>query len=81
MLVYAGPIERDFTFTIGSTVYAALHDNVAFVALKNGEHSGTGYFLDSGATKGSAPTEFPLAEMPHRIMRALDLEASASRTA
>jgi hypothetical protein len=81
MLVYAGPIERDFTFTIGSTVHRELHDNVAFVALKNGEHNGTGYFLDSGATKGSVPTEFPLAELPRRIMRALDVEPSASQTA
>jgi hypothetical protein len=81
MLVYAGPIERDFTFTVGSIVHRALHDNVAFVALKNGEHSGTGYFLDSGAAKGSVPAEFPLAEIPRRIIRALDLEASAGQTA
>jgi hypothetical protein len=58
-----------------------LHDNVAFVALKNGEHSGTGYFLDTGAAKGSLPAQFPLAEVPRRIMEALDIHGLTRQTA
>lgn len=77
MLVYAAPIERDFAFSLGSNVFRTLHDNVAFVALKNGEHSGTGYFLDTGAEKGSVPTEFPLTEIPRRIMQALQVDVPA----
>ena len=81
MLVYAGPIGPDFTFNVGATVCRNLHQNVAFVALKNGEHSGTGYFLDTGAAKGSLPAQFPLADMPRRIMEALDMDGLARQTA
>jgi len=81
MLVYSGPIERDFTFSIGPTAYSNLHDNVVFVALKNGEHNGTGYFLDTGAAKGSVPAEFPLAHVPRRIMEALGVDGAARQTA
>jgi hypothetical protein len=81
MLVYAGPIERDFTFSIGSSVFRNLHESVVFVALKNGEHSGTGYFLDTGAAKGSVPAEFPLADVPRRVMEALNVDARALQTA
>lgn len=79
MLVYPEPIERDFRFSICSAEYRNLYDNVAFVALKNGEHNGTGYFLDTGAVKGSGPAEFPLAEMPRRIMDALNVDCLPSR--
>jgi hypothetical protein len=80
MLVYAGPIERGFTFRVGSAVFGNLHDNVAFVALKNGEHDGTGYFLDTGAERGSVPGDFPLTEIPRRIMQALQVEVPKSLT-
>lgn len=81
MLVYAGPIEQGFTFSVGSTVFRNMHENVVFVALKNGEHCGTGYFLDTGVAKGSTPAEFPLAEVPHRIMEALGVDGPSSQTA
>ncbi|HEV8331064.1 MAG TPA: hypothetical protein VGQ22_06585 [Steroidobacteraceae bacterium] len=81
MLVYQGPIERGFRFRVGTTQYDDLHDAVAFVALKNGEHNGTGYFLDTGAAKGSVPAEFPLTEMPRRIMQALNVDGPASQAA
>jgi hypothetical protein len=80
MLVYPRPIERGFRFSSGLMHYDDLHDDVAFVALKNGEHNGTGYFLDTGAAKGSVPAEFPLAEMPRRIMQALNVDSSARQT-
>lgn len=80
MLVYPAAIERDFTFSIGATAYRNLHDNVAFVALKNGEHNGAGYFLDTGAPKGSVPAEFPLTEIPRRIMEALNVDRPAGQT-
>ncbi len=81
MLVYPGPIERGFRFSVGPTQYDDLYDDVAFVALKNGEHNGTGYFLDTGAPKGSGPAEFPLADMPRRIMEALNVDGRVRQTA
>lgn len=81
MLIYPAAIERDFVFRIGSNEYRNLHDSVAFVALKNGEHNGIGYFLDTGTPKGSGPDEFPLSEMPRRIMKALDVDGAAGQVA
>jgi hypothetical protein len=49
--------------------------HVAFVALKNGEHNGTGYFLDTGTRLRDPDDAFPLAQMPDRIMRALEVVA------
>lgn len=76
MLVYPGPIERGFRFSIGHTQYD-LHDDVVFVALKNGEHNGIGYFLDTGTRRDDVHGEFPLAELPRRIMQALDVDVAA----
>ena len=73
-LVYPAAIEGDFKFSIDGSEYRGLHDNVVFVALKNGEHNGTGYFLDTGLNKGNMPAEFPLAEIPRRIMHALNID-------
>ncbi|MGH8175538.1 MAG: hypothetical protein ACREV5_04675 [Steroidobacter sp.] len=73
MLIYPREIGDDFVFRVGSDEYSDLHRDVAFVALKNGEHNGTGYFLDTGAPKDSLPTEFPLSEIPERVMNALEL--------
>jgi len=71
MLVYPGDIGPQFRFRIGADEYADLREHVAFVALKNGEHDGIGYFLDSGAVRDSNAAQFPLADMPARIMDAL----------
>jgi hypothetical protein len=73
MLVYPGPIEPSTEFRIGGKHCNDLHSHVAFVALKNGEHDGTGYFLDSAAERAPGPTEFPLREIPQRIAEALGL--------
>jgi len=81
MLVYPHDIRPGFQFSIDGHNYTHLHDSVAFVALKNGEHDGTGYFLDTGAAKGSFSAEFPLAEMPGRIMQALGVSGAARQTA
>ena len=71
MLVYPGEIGPEFRFRIGSSEYTDFHKEVAFVALKNGEHNGTGYFLDTGVAKGSLPAEISLADIPQRIASAL----------
>lgn len=68
-MVYDRDIEQDFVFIIGNERFEGLRDDVAFVAIKNGEHDGTGYFVDTGAprTKGT----FPLSQIPQRIESAL----------
>ena len=68
-------------FTIGGESLTICDEHVAFVALKNGEHNGIGYFLDTGAAHGSVPAEFPLADLPSRIMAALNVDGAAQQTA
>jgi hypothetical protein len=70
MLTYPREIKRDLRFSIGDVSYDGLHDRVAFVALKNGEHDGVGYFIDSGSRKGLERRQFPLTEIPERIFEA-----------
>ena len=81
MLTYPHEIRSGLGFTIGGRSHPDLYPLVAFVALKNGEHNGTGYFLDTGAAQGSMPAEFPLADMPRRVMEALNVDAAARHTA
>jgi hypothetical protein len=74
MLTYPNDIPADFSFRVGNAPHQDLRSDVAFVAIKNGQHNGTGYFLDTGSQKGVSPEKFPLAEMPERICRALGVE-------
>jgi hypothetical protein len=75
MLVYAKEITRETRFRIGDREYTNLFPNVVFVALKNGEHDGIGYFIDTAAKKSDRPEEFSLSEIPQRIAAAFGLGA------
>jgi hypothetical protein len=70
MLTYPEEIGDRLPFRIGQDDYFLAKDDVAFVALKNGEHSGIGYFVDSGSRLAKEETQFPLAELPERITAA-----------
>lgn len=81
MLVYPHDISADFEFRIGERVFSGLRKDVSFVALKNGQHNGIGYFLDTGVKAGRAPERFALAELPNRVMAALGVLPSSSLVA
>lgn len=49
-LVYGRNITDDLGFSDGKTVWPGLKDEVAFVAIKNGQHNGIGYLIDTGAS-------------------------------
>lgn len=71
-LVYPGEISTDFEFQLGDRRVSGFHEDVAFVAVKNGEHQGNGYFIDSGGSAGRQPEcNFPLKLLPARIKAAL----------
>lgn len=76
-LTYPREIQPTCRFSVEGRVFEGLHQQVVFVALKNGEHDGIGYFLDTGG-RADAATVFPLTEMPQRVMEALGV-ASQSR--
>jgi hypothetical protein len=70
-LTYANDIAPDFVFSIGNETYSGLRDDVVFVALKNGEHNGIGYFADSGLSNDGRIDRFPLSEVPDRVLAAV----------
>ncbi len=63
MLTYPREIGRGFVFRRDAQPQWDLADDVAFVALKNGEHNGIGYFADTGAAAVAPGTRFALAEV------------------
>jgi hypothetical protein len=75
MLTYPKDIQDGFSFLIGDEKYDGLRQDVAFVALKNGEHHGVGYFIDSGQQRSDVPHHFPLKDLPTRIRAAFGLAA------
>jgi hypothetical protein len=71
MLTYPHDVDERMTFRIGDRQFAGLRDDVAFVAVKNGHHHGTGYFLDTGERQSPDRPVFPLAALPQRILSAV----------
>lgn len=81
MLTYPRDIPADFIFAIGEQTYTGLRNDVAFVALKNGQHNGIGYFLDSGTEHTLDGIEFPLRDLPSRILHVFGLSAQQDNRA
>ena len=74
MLTYPHDVSDDFTFQAGNKSFTGFKSDIAFVAIKNGQHHGIGYFIDTGAAPGGLPGQFPLAEIPSRICEALGVQ-------
>lgn len=71
MLTYPNDISNSRAAVLGDRRVQALREHVSFVAIKNGAHHGTGYFLDTGVELQNADPTFALASVPDRIERAL----------
>ncbi len=70
MLTYPNQIAEGLRYSVGTRSFDDLHTDVVFVALKNGQHNGIGYFLDTQAPKPQAATRFPLKDLPQKILTA-----------
>lgn len=68
-LTWSADIPADFVYRRGNETVGGLREAVAFVAIKNGEHNGEGYFVDTGRTAGDV-VAFPLTELPAHIASA-----------
>lgn len=66
-LIYDNPVGVESRFRVGNGSPKQLLPHVAFVAIKNGEHRGEGYLLDTAATPSTAPAERPLSDV-HGMM-------------
>lgn len=69
-LSYPREIGKSFAWTIDGMPRFELNRDVCFVAIKNGQHEGTGYFVDTGLSKRDLPADFPLTQLGHRIAEA-----------
>lgn len=69
-LVYPGDIASQAGFRAGNRNFDGLRAAVAFVAIKNGQHNGIGYFADSAMRLGRGD-RFALKDLPDRIETAL----------
>jgi hypothetical protein len=71
MLTYPKEISKGFDFTIGAEKFESLEKHVAFVAIKNGMHDGTGYFLDTASTATAKTNVMPLKSLSKIIKASL----------
>ncbi len=75
VLSFSGPVDHSTYFVDNQAVRRPLEPHIAFVALKNGEHDGRGYFIDSGSQHGKVrDDEFPLRDIPLKVAQALGIE-------
>lgn len=74
-LTWPHDVTADFEYRFGNEVRRGLRDEIAFVAIKNGEHDGVGYVIDTGASGDGAT--YPLSQMPHRIAAACGVALAA----
>jgi hypothetical protein len=70
MLTWSHDIGADFEYRIGNRTERGLRDAVSFVAIKNGDHNGVGYLIDTGLASGEAPARIALRSLPERIAAA-----------
>jgi hypothetical protein len=80
VLTYPREVMPDARFTVGAEDRGRLFERVVFVALKNGEHSGVGYFSDTGRTPTQPQHELRLADVPRLIMAAFGLQEAFDRS-
>lgn len=71
--VWSADIDSNFIYLRDNAPVHGLRDDVAFVAIKNGEHHGTGYFVDTGRAAISA-SQFPLTDLPAHIADACNVD-------
>ncbi len=70
-LAYPHSIERGLRVDFGGATVEDFSSEVAFVALKNAHHNGTGYFLDTGdAADAAKAPEIPLTDIWRRVVAA-----------
>lgn len=71
-LTYPRDISKGFAVTVGGKRFDDFNNDVAFVAIKNAHHNGTGYFMDTGQAASQRPPTIPLAELKARVLSAFE---------
>jgi hypothetical protein len=74
MLTYPSDIGTVASYHVGGRAFRGLIDDVVFVAIKNGQHNGIGYFADSGIEDCPRGARFALKDMPDKVIAAVQSE-------
>jgi hypothetical protein len=72
-LTWPHDVPKNFVYYCSGRPQQGFRDAIAFVAIKNGHHNGTGYLIDTGKTIGS-PTSRALSTMPDIVCEAFGLD-------
>jgi hypothetical protein len=67
-LTYDKDITESFSLYLNSSEYKDFRNDVAFVAIKNGHHHGTGYYLDSFKSSKEPKEDIPLQDLFKVVM-------------
>jgi hypothetical protein len=67
-LTYDKEIKDDFSLYLNGTEYQNFRNDIAFVAIKNGHHHGTGYYLDSFKSPKECKENIPLSDIFKHVM-------------
>lgn len=77
MLTYPHEVTADAIVSHEAGRLERFGSHVAFVAIKNGRHNGTGYLLDTGVRAAEAPTSMPLSDLFGRMISAVGIGAAS----
>ncbi len=70
-LIYSLEVKPGLEIRIGSCSVKDFEQHVAFVAIRNGQHNGTGYFLDTGNRAPENSSPMPVTDIWHVINNAV----------
>lgn len=73
-LIWPHDIGPEFSLELGDARYPGFRDEVAFVAIKNGQHNSIGYFIDTGSDPVDLDPTISLKDLPVVICDALGVE-------
>lgn len=76
-LRYPSDLDSSAALVIDNKRIENFRSQVVFVALKNGQHNGIGYFADSDRRPNTVPKTIPLTNIYTEVLRAFELPASA----
>jgi len=71
-LTWPFDIAEGFQYKSNGNVFTGLNNDVAFVAIKNGQHDGMGYVIDSKG--GGSGQKFPLKDLPKKMAAACGVQ-------
>jgi len=79
-LTYDKEIKDNFSLYLNDSVYLNFRNDVAFVAIKNGHHHGTGYYLDSFKSLKESKENIPLGDIFKNVMSHFSIYKGANNT-